>query len=277
MEIRVWLANAIRQLAGGDSPKRDAEILLRLVTGRERTWLLAHDDACLTLEQQTRLAGLLDRRRAGEPIAYLTGEREFWSLNLNVSPATLIPRPDTECLVEQVLSLVLDAETDVLDLGTGTGAIALALASERPGWRVTGVDLHPDAVALARENARRLGLERVRFETGDWFSRLQGKRYGLIVSNPPYIDGDDPHLSQGDVRYEPRSALVADMSGLADLQCIVKGAGEHLLAGGWLAVEHGWRQGKPVRSLLSRAGFRRIETRYDYGGNERVTLGQWMA
>ena len=277
MDIRAWLGAAVRRLAGGESPKRDAEILLGLVAGRSRTWLMAHNDATLTPEQLDRLEILLSRRQAGEPIAYLTGEREFWSLSLHVSPATLIPRPDTECLVEQALGLVPDAQADVLDLGTGTGAIALALASERPGWRVTGIDLQPEAVALARENARRLGLERVVFETGDWYKSLPEKRYSLIVSNPPYIDRGDPHLERGDVRYEPRSALVADMSGLADLETIILGAGAHLLPGGWLAVEHGWRQGEPVRALFTEAGFDRIATCRDYGGNDRVSMGQWTA
>jgi release factor glutamine methyltransferase len=275
MEIRVWLKAAIRQLAGGESPKRDAEILLGFVTGRTRSWLVAYDDSLLTPDQLDRLSVLLARREAGEPIAYLVGEREFWSLNLKVSPETLIPRPDTECLVEQGLALIDASDADVLDLGTGTGAIALALASERPGWRVTGVDLQPGAVQLAQENALRLGLTNVVFEPGSWFNSLQGKRYTLIVSNPPYIDACDPHLSQGDVRYEPRSALVAESSGLACLAIIIGGAGEHLHPGGWLAVEHGWRQGESVRALFSQAGFGRVETRKDYGGNERVSIGLW--
>lgn len=275
MDIRAWLKAAIRQLSGGESPKRDAEILLGFVTGRERGWLVAYDDSLLTPDQLGRLAVLLARREAGEPIAYLVGEREFWSLNLKVSPDTLIPRPDTECLVEQALALVDDGAAEVLDLGSGSGAIALALASERPGWRITGVDLQPGAVRLAQENAGRLGLTNVVFEPGSWFKSLQGKRYTLIVSNPPYIDAGDPHLNQGDVRYEPRSALVAESSGLACLASIIGGAGEHLHPGGWLAVEHGWRQGESVRALFLQAGFSRIETRRDYGGNERVSIGLW--
>ncbi len=277
MEIRQWLDGASRRLSASESPKRDAEILLGFVTGRPRTWLLAFGETPLTAGQLSRLAALLDRRAAGEPIAYLVGEREFWSLRLKVSPATLIPRPDTECLVEQALALVGAAPAEVLDLGAGTGAIALALASERPQWRVTGVDVQPEAVALARENARCLGLTNVGFDAGSWFKSLQGKRYTLIVSNPPYIDVDDPHLGQGDVRFEPRSALVAPAAGLADLITIIGEAAGHLQAGGWLVVEHGWRQGEPVRALLSQAGFARIDTRKDYGGNERVSMGQWPA
>ncbi|NDL63030.1 peptide chain release factor N(5)-glutamine methyltransferase [Acerihabitans arboris] len=270
-----WLDNACRRLAGGDSPKRDAEILLGFVIGRTRTWLLAFGETPLTPQELSRLDALLERRAAGEPIAYLTGEREFWSLTLRVSPATLIPRPDTECLVEQALALLPDLPAEILDLGTGTGAVALALASERPSWRVTGVDVLPDAVALARENALRLGIANARFETGSWFKSLQGMRYTLIVSNPPYIDVNDPHLGRGDVRFEPSSALMAGDGGLADLAAITAGAGGHLQPGGWLALEHGWRQGEAVRGLLSRAGFGQVGSRKDYGGNERVSMGQW--
>ncbi|WP_213992264.1 peptide chain release factor N(5)-glutamine methyltransferase [Sodalis sp. dw_96] len=277
MEIREWLNAAVRQLAAGESPKRDAEILLGFVTGRPRTWLLAFDETPLTAQQVLLLADLLARREAGEPIAYLTGEREFWSLRLKVSPVTLIPRPDTECLVEQALALVQEPLADVLDLGTGTGAIALALASERPGWRLTGIDVQSGAVALARENARNLGLSNAAFEIGSWYKSLQGQRYTLIVSNPPYIDADDPHLGRGDVRYEPLGALVAASSGLADLAAVIDGAGAHLQPGGWLALEHGWQQGEAVRGLLFRAGFHRVGSRNDYGGNERVSMGQWPA
>ncbi|WP_413732741.1 peptide chain release factor N(5)-glutamine methyltransferase [Sodalis sp. RH20] len=275
MQCGQWLDGAARRLAGGDSPRRDAEILLGFVTGRARTWLLAFGETPLTPEELARLDALLLRRAAGEPIAYLTGEREFWSLKLKVSSATLIPRPDTECLVEQALALLPDQPAQVLDLGTGTGAIALALASERPSWRVTGVDVRPEAVALARENALQLGIANARFATGSWFKSLQGMRYTLIVSNPPYIAVDDPHLHQGDVRFEPQSALVADDNGLADLTAIVVGAADHLHPGGWVALEHGWHQGEAVRGLLARAGFVLVCSRRDYGGNERVTMGQW--
>lgn len=277
MDIRQWLDAAGHRLVKSESPRRDAEILLGHVIGRSRTWLLAFGETELSLDQCEQLAALLQRREAGEPIAYLIGEREFWSLTLGVSPATLIPRPDTECLVEQVLALLSTAPAEVLDLGTGSGAIALALASERPQWWVTGVDVQTDAVALARENALRLAIDNVHFTQGSWFKSLQGKRYTLIVSNPPYIDEHDPHLAQGDVRFEPRSALVAPAGGLADLTTIIGQAPGHLLPGGWLAVEHGWRQGEPVRVLLTRAGFDRIDTHKDYGGNERVSIGRWPA
>lgn len=275
MTYSQWLDDAARLLAGGESPRRDAQILLEFVTGRGRAWLLAFGETPLASSELEQLDMLLKRRADGQPIAYLLGEREFWSMMLKVSPATLIPRPDTECLVEQALALLPAGAAEVLDLGTGTGAIALALARERPAWRVTGVDVQPEAVELARGNALRHGVNNVRFETGSWFKSLQGKRYSLIVSNPPYIDVDDPHLGQGDVRFEPQSALVAGDGGLADLAAIISGAAAHLFSGGWLVLEHGWRQGEAVRGLLARARFSKIATCNDYGGNERVSMAQW--
>ncbi|MDX5626903.1 MULTISPECIES: peptide chain release factor N(5)-glutamine methyltransferase [unclassified Brenneria] len=275
MNYQAWLTSAITRLATGESPKRDAEILLRFVTGKTRTFLLAFGETRLTVEQLQRLDALLARRINGEPIAYLTGEREFWSLPLAVSPATLIPRPDTECLVEQALQRLPAAPSSILDLGTGTGAIALAIASERADCQVTGVDAQPDAVTLAKHNAERLGITNVRFLLSDWFSSLPNQHFTLIVSNPPYIDADDRHLFQGDVRFEPSSALVAAENGLADLRAIIEQAASHLLPDGWLLLEHGWRQGAAVRQLLQTHGFERIETCRDYGNNDRVSLGLW--
>lgn len=275
MNYQAWLTSAITRLSTGESPKRDAEILLRFVTGKTRTFLLAFGETRLTVEQLQRLDALLARRINGEPIAYLTGEREFWSLPLAVSPATLIPRPDTECLVEQALQRLPAAPSSILDLGTGTGAIALAIASERADCQVTGVDAQPDAVTLAKHNAERLGITNVRFLLSDWFSSLPNQHFTLIVSNPPYIDADDRHLFQGDVRFEPSSALVAAENGLADLRAIIEQAASHLLPDGWLLLEHGWRQGAAVRQLLQTHGFERIETCRDYGNNDRVSLGLW--
>ncbi|CUW13682.1 peptide chain release factor N(5)-glutamine methyltransferase [Serratia grimesii] len=275
MDYQSWLKAAVARLTQSESARRDAEILLGFVTGRARTFLMAFGETLLTQQQQEQLERLLARRERGEPVAYLVGEREFWSLPLSVSPATLIPRPDTECLVELALERLPPSSCTILDLGTGTGAIALALASERPDCSVTGVDLQPEAVALAQHNAQKLTIANVQFLQGSWFAPLTGQTFALIASNPPYIDAADPHLAQGDVRFEPSSALVAQQHGLADLSAIVQQAPQHLQPQGWLLLEHGWQQGESVRALLQAAGFISIATRRDYGDNDRVTFGQW--
>lgn len=275
MEFQHWLRQAASELSASESPKRDAEILLEFVTGKARTYLLAFGETQLSAEQEAQLATLLARRKTGEPVAHLVGEREFWSLPLYVSPATLIPRPDTECLVEQALSCLPAQACRILDLGTGTGAIALALASERPDCEVTAVDVMPEAVALAQRNVARLGFPNVTVLQSSWFSALDNRTFGMIVSNPPYIDEHDPHLTQGDVRFEPLTALVAANEGLADIVHIVTTSRQHLLPGGWLLVEHGWTQGDAVRDVFIAAGYRAVETCRDYGGNDRLTLGQW--
>ncbi|MGY5956843.1 peptide chain release factor N(5)-glutamine methyltransferase [Kosakonia sp. BK9b] len=276
MDYQQWLREAISQLQASESPRRDAEILLGFVTGKARTYILAFGETQLTAGQQQQLKTLLARRVRGEPVAHLVGVREFWSLPLFVSPATLIPRPDTECLVEQALSRLPAAPCRILDLGTGTGAIALALASERPDCEVVAVDVVPEAVALAQRNADNLGSGNITIRQSSWFSALSGETFSLIVSNPPYIDEQDPHLTQGDVRFEPLSALVAADHGLADLQCIIDDAPSHLLPGGWLLLEHGWQQGAAVRELFNQRGWQQVETCRDYGNNERLTLGQWL-
>ncbi|CAI0859090.1 peptide chain release factor N(5)-glutamine methyltransferase [Serratia quinivorans] len=275
MDYQSWLKAAVARLTQSDSARRDAEILLGFVTGRARTFLMAFGETLLTQQQQGQLERLLVRRERGEPVAYLIGEREFWSLPLSVSPATLIPRPDTECLVELALERLPSSACHILDLGTGTGAIALALASERPDCAVTGVDLQPEAVALAQHNAQKLAIGNAQFLQGSWFAPLAGQTFALIASNPPYIDATDPHLAQGDVRFEPSSALVAQQHGLADLSAIVQQAPQYLQPQGWLLLEHGWQQGESVRALLQAAGFISIATRRDYGDNDRVTFGQW--
>ena len=274
MDFQAWLRAAVSELSTSESPRRDAEILLEHVTGKARTYLLAFGETLLTPEQEAQLAALLARRKTGEPVAHLTGEREFWSLPLYVSAATLIPRPDTECLVEQALARLPDGLCRILDLGTGTGAIALALASERPDCQVTAVDVMPDAVALAQRNLARLGFSNVQINQSSWFSALAQHAFEMIVSNPPYIDEHDPHLSQGDVRFEPLTALVAANDGLADIEHIITTAREYLVPGGWLLLEHGWTQGAAVRALFSAAGYASVETCRDYGGNERLTLGK---
>lgn len=275
MIFRQWLTQAIARLGASDSPRRDAEILLGHVTGKARTWILAFDETVLTAEQLAELEALLARRANGEPVAHLVGQREFWSLPLFVSPATLIPRPDTECLVEQALVRLPQTACRILDLGTGTGAIALALASERADCKVTAVDFMPDAAALAARNAAHLALNNVTVLQSDWFSALKGQRFAMIVSNPPYIDETDPHLAEGDVRFEPRTALVAADQGLADLAHIIREGRQYLLPNAYMLLEHGWKQGEAVRALFNEAGYLDVETCRDYGDNERLTLGRW--
>ena len=278
MQIQQARAHIMTVLAEGESPRADADVLLCHLLGCRRSYLMTWPERELDAAQQATLQGWLARRLNGEPIAHLVGEREFWSLPLKVSPATLIPRPDTEVLVEQALTKIPQGPCAVLDLGTGTGAIALALKSERPEVDVWAVDRMADAAALARENSAALGLP-IEVRDGSWFEPLgepdrdNTPRFAVIVSNPPYIDGADPHLEQGDVRFEPRSALVADDAGLADIRHIVAHAPAYLLTDGWLLLEHGWDQGEAVRQLLRDGGYREVATVRDYGDNDRVTLG----
>ncbi len=277
MNWQAWLNMATLRLSqtASLSPKLDAQILLSAVTGCTRTEQVAFGETPLTAAELAKLAHLLMRRECGEPVAYLTGEREFWSLPLSVSPAALIPRPDTECLVRQGLAHLPAGACEILDLGTGTGAIALALASERPDCRVTAIDSESAALSLAIYNAKKLAIKNVRFFQGDWFSPVQGERFTLILSNPPYIDIDDPHLT-GEIRFEPRSALIAGDAGMADLAAIIRLAPDYLEHAGWLLLEHGWQQHKAVQYLLHGMGFSAVTTCQDYAGNNRVTFGQWL-
>src|SRR5690554_4502985 len=276
MQVEHWLLQAKQQLeqSGSDSARLDAEILLGYALDKNRTWLYTHSDYALSDVEFESLNGLLEKRIAGQPIAHLVGERDFWSLTLEVNVSTLIPRPDTETLVEWALELPLLANARVLDLGTGTGAIALALASEQPSWQVLGVDKSPAAVELALKNSHKHKLTRVEFKTSDWVSRIEGN-FDLIVSNPPYIDSQDPHLSQGDVRFEPPSALVAEQQGLADIIHIIDQAPQYLRDQAWLLIEHGYQQAKQVRQLLTAKGFQQVQTRSDLGGQPRISGGQW--
>ncbi|YCA16588.1 peptide chain release factor N(5)-glutamine methyltransferase [Kushneria sp. AK178] len=258
------------------TPRLDAQLLLAHVLGRSTTWLYTWGDRELEPGQLEQFHALIERRAQGEPVAWLLGYREFFGLRLAVSPHTLIPRPDTETLVEQALSHLPTTGVRALDLGTGSGAIALALANERPGWRITGIDIVAEAVALAQHNAEALGITNAGFEQGDFFSALSASaRFELVVSNPPYIDELDEHLGQGDVRFEPRSALVAKDNGMADLRHLIETARDFLTPGGWLLLEHGHQQGGAVRTALIEAGYATVSTCHDLGGRERVTMGQW--
>lgn len=260
----------------GDSPRLDAELLLMHSLGRSGSWLFAHADDLLPPGQRSAFDALLARRCAGEPIAYVLGEREFWSLPLVTTPDTLIPRADTERLVELALAhLPAESPAAVLDLGTGTGAIALAIAIERPAARLIATDASEAALAVARGNIQRLAPGRIETRLGDWFGPVAGLRFDVVVSNPPYIAERDPHLDQGDLRFEPRAALASGPDGLNAIRRILADAPAHLVDGGWLLIEHGHDQGAAVRSLFENAGLTQVETARDLEHRERVTLGQW--
>ncbi|EPM44047.1 N5-glutamine S-adenosyl-L-methionine-dependent methyltransferase [Pseudomonas syringae pv. actinidiae ICMP 19099] len=270
------IASLLRSAELPDSPtaRLDIELLLAAALGKPRSFLHTWPERIVSTEAAVAFAGYLQRRRTGEPVAYIIGQQGFWKLDLEVAPHTLIPRPETEMLVEAALELVpAFAPAQVLDLGTGTGAIALALANDRQQWKVTAVDRVPEAVALAERNRQRLQLDNAQVLNSHWFSALEGRQFDLIISNPPYIADADPHLSAGDVRFEPSSALTAGSDGLDDLRTIIADASAHLNADGWLLLEHGYDQGPAVRELLIRHGFERIQTRRDLGEHERITFG----
>lgn len=268
------LRAAATRLAGPDA-RHEAEQLLLHVIGRDRAWLFAHGDAPLVDADASAFEALLSRRIAGEPVAYLTGHRGFWTLDLQVSPATLIPRPETERLVELALErLPADAPMRIADLGTGTGAIALSLAGERPQARVVATDVSEDALAVARANAMSNGIANVEFRHGSWWAPLRAERFHLIASNPPYIADGDAHLAQGDLRFEPPTALSSGVDGLDAIREIVRGAPAFLLPGGWLLLEHGWDQGAAIRALMTATGFVDVATETDLEQRDRVTLGR---
>ncbi len=263
-------------LTGSESPRLDAAVLLAHAIGASRTWLHTWPEHTPGDATRERYRALVARRAAGVPIAHLTGEREFWSLTLRVTPDTLVPRPETETLVEAALSIPRPPR-HVLDLGTGSGAIAAALAHEWPTAQVDAVERDERAAAVAKLNARRLGFDdRLVVHRGSWYEPLGGGRYDLIVSNPPYIDAVEPEPWLDDAAWEPRGALIADDAGLADIRAITAGARHHLATGGHFIVEHGWRQGETVRRLLADHGFTGIRTYHDLAGRERATGGQWL-
>lgn len=261
-----------RQLAASPSADLDAELLLAHVLGATRAGLVADPSRPLSAPQAEVLSALAQRRAAGEPVAYLTGHREFWSLDIEVTPDVLVPRPETELVVELALdALARVARPAVLDLGTGSGAIAIAIAHERPDAVVTAVDTSPAALAVAAANARRLRAGNVAFLAGSWYAPVGGTRFDCIVSNPPYVADDDPALAF--LSYEPRAALAAGPAGLDALAIICAGAPAHLAAGGALVVEHGATQGPGVRELMTRAGLAGVATHADLAGRPRATRG----
>lgn len=257
-------------LVNSDTALLDAQVLLAFVLAKETVYLITWPERDLTREQKSQFEALISQRVNGVPVAHLTGTREFWSLPLKVNNSTLIPRPDSEILVETALG-VCSADASILDLGTGTGAIILALASELPKSRCVGVDLSCDAVNLARENAQHLTISNVLFKQSNWFENVEGE-FDLIVSNPPYIAKNDVHLNQGDLRFEPLSALVADDNGLADIRLIAQQAPDYLKKGGLLLIEHGFEQASAVAAILHELHYVQIKTIQDYGGNDRVTI-----
>ena len=260
-------------LRAARSSRRDAEILLLSLVGRDRAWLFSHDDTTLSAAQLAAFHRLDQQRADGVPVAYLLGRREFWSLDIAVNSAVLIPRSDTETLVEWALETIASCGCEqVLDLGTGSGAIALALVYSQPKLKVTAVDRSTAALVVAENNGRALGLN-VEWLSGSWFAPLSDRRWPLIVSNPPYIAAADPHLTMGDLPAEPLEALVSGSSGYECFEQILASAPQHLLPGGWLLFEHGFEQGSHLQQLMRAAGFVSLETRHDLAGQPRVTGG----
>jgi release factor glutamine methyltransferase len=267
------LQRATQQLGQvSDSARLDAELLLAACLQVERAWLLAHGDMPALTDS---FEALLQRRLQGEPLAYILGHKEFWSLRLQVSPAVLVPRPETELLVELALADTL-TQRQVLDLGTGSGAVALALAHERSTWQITAVDISETALMVARTNAHSLQISNVQFMVSDWYAALLHQRFDLIVSNPPYIDADDPALRQAELRCEPQQALTPGADGLASLATIVQQAADFLVANGQILLEHGTMQGAAVRGMLVAQGFSQVRSHCDLAGHERVTGGQLL-
>ena len=276
-EIRALIEEGAARLTRvADDPRHEAEILLGAALGQPRAYLIAHPErSVLDCDATDRYEAHVTRRAHGEPIAYILGEKEFWSLPIAVGPFVLVPRPETELVVERALAhLPADEPSDVLDLAAGSGAIALAVASERPRCRVVGTDVSPDAVSVAIMNAARLGLGRVEFKAGSWFEPMRGQLFDVIASNPPYIAEGDPRVEPGVRRYEPHDALYSGPTGLEALARITADAPGNLKPGGWLVLEHGDLQGEAVRALFAAGGFESVATHRDLGGRERCTEGR---
>jgi release factor glutamine methyltransferase len=266
---------ALAKFVSASDAKLEAQLLLQHALNVNRAWLIAHEHENLPPSIHAAYRAMIERRLNGEPIAYILGYREFYGLNLKVTPDTLIPRPDTETLVEAALAKISTTKPyTILDLGTGTGAIALAIAKHRPQAFVVAVDASQATLNVAIENAKNLEISNVKFVLSDWFSALKCEKFDVIVSNPPYIEADDAHLKQGDLRHEPISALVAGQDGLSDIRQIIQQAPQHLNPHGYLLLEHGYNQAESVADLLKQAGFSEISHAQDLAGINRVTLGK---
>lgn len=257
-----------------DSPKQDIEILLCEVLNCTKTKLIVADDSIMSKAECTQFFDCVRQRKIGRPISYIIGHQDFWSLSLDVNESTLIPRPETEILIEQVLELALKGKRDCLDLGTGTGAIALAIAKEYPLWQITGCDIVPQATELAIQNQKKNNINNAIFLESCWFDSLEPQSFDIIVSNPPYVESNSKYLEQGDLRFEPISALISGLDGLDDIRHIVRQSGNFLKQDGWLLLEHGFEQGEVICELFEQVGFSNVHTIKDYAGLDRVTLGQ---
>ncbi len=272
--VSAALAHATKLFSASDSAELDAQLLLAHVLGKTRTWLYTWPDYELTAPEHDQFQTLCKQRAKGQPVAYLLGRREFWTFDLFVTPAVLIPRPETELLVELALQTITKPTAKVVDLGTGSGAVALALAKERPGWQVIATEFHSDAMAVAARNAQHFNLPNLNLLSGNWCEPLPDSDYDLFVSNPPYIDAEDQHIQQGDLRFEPMTALISADAGLADIKLIAQQAHHKLASGGHLMLEHGWQQGNAVKNILRELGYTHVETCVDHGGRDRVTIGR---
>lgn len=275
MEIGQLIRQAAAELTESESANLDAQLLLAKVLNEDRVWLMTWSDKQVSGDHQSEFLKLIERRKVGEPIAYILGSREFWGRQFICNEHTLIPRPDTEVLIEQVLALDLPEQASVLDLGTGTGCIALTLAAERSDWKVLAADYSLEAVAIAEKNRKSLNLENAKVIQSDWYSMIpEGSRFDLIVSNPPYIDPKSHYLDEGDVRFEPDLALTSGQDGLASLRTVIGTAPEYLESGGWAAVEHGYDQAESVRQILTESGFHQILQERDLAGIDRCAVGK---
>lgn len=276
-DIQSALSEASRVLAASsDSPELDAEILLCLILEKNRSYLRSWPKKQLHAQQRLQFKTFLKQRQQGTPIAYITGQREFWSREFKVNPDVLIPRPDTELLIELSLPLIpKDKSCKLIDLGTGSGVIAVTLAAERPYAQIIATDISTPALKIAKQNADRHHCRNIRFAQSAWFSEIGDTDFDFVISNPPYIAADDPHLHQGDLRFEPQTALVSDDNGLKDISLIAESACKHLKEGGFLLIEHGYKQQPQVQAIFESFDYANIQIHTDLGGNPRVTIGQW--